>query len=117
MSEEIHWLLEVEILPGKLDEFESVARDLIASTQPEPGTVNYEWYFNADKTACHIYERYANNAALITHVNGFGKFAERFMQACRPTRFNVYGMINEEAKAHLADLHPVYFSVLGEISR
>jgi quinol monooxygenase YgiN len=117
MSDQIYWLLEADILPGQLANFESVARDLIASTQSEPGTLNYEWSLNADKTVGHIYERYENSQALITHVQGFGRFAERFMQACRPTRFQVYGKVSEEAKAHLADLHPVYFSELGGFSR
>ena len=81
MSENIHWLLEVAILPGKLEDFRSVVRDLIAATEPEPGTFDYEWYFNADNTACHIYERYRDSAALIKHVEGFHRFAERFMQA------------------------------------
>jgi quinol monooxygenase YgiN len=117
VSEEIYWLLEVDILPGQLANFESVARNLIASTKNETDTLNYEWTLNADKTVGHIYERYKNSAALVAHVQGFGKFAERFMQACRPTRFQVYGKPSEEAKAHLADLHPVYFSELGGFKR
>ena len=117
MSEEIYWVLEVAILPDQLENFRAVARDLIASTEPEPGTLNYEWTLSADETACHIYERYQNSDALVAHVRGFGSFAERFLQACRPTRFQVYGLPNEEAKAALADFHPVYFSPLGGFSR
>jgi quinol monooxygenase YgiN len=117
MSEEIYWLLEVEILPGELENFKTVARDLIASTKPEPGTLGYEWALSDDGTVCHIYERYRNSAALVAHVHSFGSCAERFLQACRPTRFHVYGTPNEDAKAALADFHPVYFSPLGGFSR
>ena len=46
MSEQISWLLEVEILPGKLEDFRAVARDLIANTQPESGTLDYEYHLS-----------------------------------------------------------------------
>ena len=117
MSEQIYWLLEVAIVPGQLDNFRAVARDLIAATEPEPGTLGYEWALSDDGTLCHIYERYKNPDALVAHVQGFGAFAERFMQACRPIRFHVYGTPTDEVKAALADLGPVYFSLLGGFSR
>jgi len=117
MSNQVYWLLEVAILPGKLDDFRAVARDLIASTEPEPGTLDYEWNLNEDHTICHIFERYRDSEAMIEHVEGFGRFAERFMKACRPTRFAVYGNPSDEAKAALGDLHPAYFQTLGGFSR
>jgi quinol monooxygenase YgiN len=117
MSDHISWLLEVEILPGKLDEFRAVARDLIANTEPEPATLDYEWHLSPDNKMAHLFERYADSAAMIAHVEGFGAFAARFLGACRVTRFSVYGKPSAEAKAALADLSPVYFSQLGGFSR
>jgi quinol monooxygenase YgiN len=117
MSNHVSWLLEVAILPGKLDDFRAVARDLIASTEPEPGTFDYEWNLNTDNTVCHIFERYRDSEAMIKHVEGFHRFAERFLKSCRPTRFDVYGNPSEAAKAMLADLNPTYFNTLGGFSR
>jgi quinol monooxygenase YgiN len=117
MSEQLSWLLEVAILPGRLADFRAVAKDLIANTQPEPGTLDYEWHLSPDNTTCHIFERYRDSAAMIQHVEGFGHFAARFLASCRPTRFSVYGDLSAEAKTVLADLGPVYFSGLGGFSR
>ena len=117
MSEQISWLLEVSIRPGKLDDFRAVARDLIANTQPEPGTLDYEWNLSPARTTCHIFERYQDSAAMLKHVEGFGNFAARFLASCQPTRFSVYGQPNAEAKAALADLGPVFFTELGGFSR
>ena len=117
MNAEISWLLEVEILPGQLENFRAVAGELIASTRTEPGTLAYEWHVNDVGTICHIYERYRDSAALVTHVQGFGRVADRFLQACRPTRFSVYGAPNAEAKAAVADFGPDYYSFLGGFSR
>ena len=117
MSTPISWLLEVAILPGQLENFKTVARDLIAVTEKEKGTLAYEWNLSADETACDIYERYQDSEAMIAHVESFGNFAERFLKACRPTRFHVYGAPSESAKAQLADLQPLYFNHLGGFSR
>jgi quinol monooxygenase YgiN len=118
MSDQIYWILEVAIQPGMLEDFRAVAKDLIASSESEPGTLGYEYYLNADNTACHIYERYKDSAAVATHVKSFARFAERFMQSCTPTRFHIYGTPSEEVKAALAELNPVYFSTpIGGFSR
>jgi quinol monooxygenase YgiN len=117
MSSEISWLLEVAIHPGQEGNFRGVANDLIASTKSEPGVLAYEWNLNEDGTVCHIYESYRDSAAIQSHHQSFATFAERFMQACRPTRFNVYGAPSDEVKAGLAGLNPVYFSLLGGFSR
>ncbi len=117
MSYEIRFVLVVAIQPGQLDNFRLVAHDLIAATQTEEGTLSYEYNLSEDNTACHIYERYVNSAALLTHIQSFGKFAERFLQTCRPVRLEVYGYPSEEARAVLADFKPTYFPHLAGFSR
>jgi quinol monooxygenase YgiN len=117
MGSEIYWFLEVAILPGQLENFRAVARDLVASTQSEPGTLQYEWNLNDDATGCHIFERYQNSESILVHLKSFGAYAERFMKACHPTRFHIYGTPSDEVKAALADLQPVYFLPLGGFNR
>lgn len=117
MSAQISWILQVAIHPGKLDAFRSVAEDLIARTRSEPTTLDYEWNLSEDETVCHIFERYASDEAVLTHVASFHDFAQRFMEACHPTRFHVYGTPGDAVKSALADLNPVYFAPLGGFSR
>ncbi len=117
MSDQISWVLELAILPGKLDDFRAVVGDLVASTRNEPGTLIYEYFLSADGTSCHIYERYKDSAAVIAHVQTFGRFAGKFMEAVRPTQFYVYGIPTDEARAVIADLGPVYLSQMDGFSR
>jgi quinol monooxygenase YgiN len=117
MSENISWILQVAIHPGKFDEFCAVAKDLIAATGSEPATLAYEWSLSRDRTICHIYERYRDSEAVAAHLQTFGPFAPRFMEACHPTRFHVYGTPTDAVKTALADLGPVYFTPLGGFSR
>ena len=76
-----------------------MARDLIAKTESEPGTLGYQWNLSEDKSICHIFERYQNAEAMLTHVQSFGAFATRFMEACHPTRFHIYGPANDSGKS------------------
>ena len=117
MSENISWILQVAIHPGKLNEFQAVAADLIAASRSEPGTLDYEWNLSEDSTICHIFERYQDSDALLKHIQSFGTYARRFMESCHPTRFHVYGIPSEAAKAALEELHPVYFLPIGGFSR
>lgn len=117
MSATISWVLQVAIQPGKLEAFRAVANDLIAKTKSEEGTLDYEWNLSDDQTVCHIFERYRNDDAVIAHVQSFGQFAQRFMEACHPTHFHVYGTPTPAVKAAIADLQPVYFTPLGGFSR
>ncbi len=117
MSNAVHWLLELNVKPGKLDDFLAVMGDMIASTEKESGTQIYEWFFNEDKSVCHIYERYADSAAVLTHIEGFGAFAERFMDAVDPTRFTVLGNPDAAAKEALAGLSPTFLGLEAGFAR
>ena len=106
MSDAISWVLELAIKDGQLDAFKALAQEMTEATQAdEPGTSHYEWFISEDGKAVHIYERYADSAALMVHLGNFGaKFAERFMASVDPTRFMVYGDASAEVRAALAGL-------------
>src|SRR5262245_13997901 len=100
--EEIFWNYEVEIYTGKNEEFVSLARDLMASMEDEPGTVEYRYSLNANGSMCHIYERYRDSDGLIAHADNFGRaFSERFTEACSPSRFSVYGAPDDRVRSIL----------------
>ena len=119
MSENVYWLLEVTIKPGELDNFKALMKEMVEATQAnEPNTLNYEWTISEDSQNCHIYERYADSAATMTHLGAFGeKFAERFMAAVDPTRIVVYGTPNNEVKEALSGFGPVFMAPFGGFAR
>ncbi len=119
MSDNVHWLLELNIKDGKLDDFKAVMNEMIEATRAnEPGTLNYEWFISEDGKSCHLYERYVDSAATMIHLGSFGeKFAERFLAALEPTRFMVYGNPNDEVRAALAGFGAVHMSQIGGFVR
>lgn len=116
---EISWVFELAINPGRFEDLKSLMADMVAATQKnEVGTLNYEWAISDDQQVCHVYERYRNSAAVLTHLKSFGtNFAARLMEAVTPTRLVVYGTPSAQVKAGLAGLGPVYFAPLGGFRR
>ena len=110
MNGNVYWMLELEVLPGRNADFRSLMSEMVRSTRErEPGTLNYEWNTSPDGTICHIYERYADSDAVMTHLESFGaNFAERFLATLKPIRLVVYGAPNQTVQDALAGFGPVY---------
>ena len=119
MGNVVQWMLELDIKKGKFDAFEALMKEMVAATQSdEPGALCYEWFVSDDKKICHIYERYADSAAVMKHLGNFGsKFAERFLDALAPTRLTVYGNPSEEARGALAGLNAAFMGQTSGFSR
>ena len=102
MSDVVSWVAEFSIKPGQLDSFKSLVGELVQSNREEADVLAYEFFLSEDNSSCHIYERYADSAAVVAHLGAFHeKFAERFMSAVSLTRFTVYGPASDEIKGVL----------------
>lgn len=119
MSSQVSWMLELEILPGRGDALRGLMTEMVNATKAnEPGTLDYEWSTNEDGKQCHIFERYVDSAATMTHLGAFGeRFAGRFLEILKPVRFIVYGSPNTAVREALAAFGPVYMQTLGGFSR
>jgi quinol monooxygenase YgiN len=119
MNNNVYWIVELAIKDGELDNFRSLMFEMVDATQAnEPDTLNYEWTISGDSKTIHIYERYADSAAALTHLGTFGqKYAVRFIAAVDQTRFVVYGNPNNEVKAALAGFGAVFMSLFGGFAR
>ena len=119
MNDQVSWILELEIQQGRVDDLRKLAAEMVAATEAnEPGTLAYEWSISADGKQCHIFERYADSAALLAHAATFGeRFAGRFLEMVKPVRFVVYGSPTAAARDAIADLQPVYMQPMSGFSR
>jgi len=119
MSSNISWLLALSVKEGQLENLKKLMGEMVDFVnQNEPDTSNYEWYFSDDEKTCHIYERYNDSAAVMTHLKGFGEnFAERFMGCLEPTGFTVYGNPGVDVKEGLAAFGPAYMSQANGFAR
>jgi len=119
MNRSVYWILELEVNKGREAEVKALMVEMVGATQAgEPGALSYEWSLSADGTQCHIFERYADSAAVMTHLGNFGqKFAARFLELLKPGRFVVYGAPDATVKGALAGFGPVYLESAAGFSR
>src|SRR3954454_11852252 len=98
MNNQVSWLLEGAVKPGKIDSFRTLMEEMVASTRAEPGALGYEWFVSDDDRAVHLYERYTDSSAALAHLGAFGaKFAGQFLDLADPTALAVLGTPSEEA--------------------
>ena len=119
MSENIFWVLELTVRDSDNDDMTRLMNDMVEATQAsESGALNYEWHLSDDRKTCRIYERYADAAAVMAHLEAFGdKFADRFMSVFEPRRFNVFGKADGAVRAALTGMGAEFNETVGGFVR
>jgi quinol monooxygenase YgiN len=119
MNNQVYWMLELDVQPGREQDFQALMGEMIAATKKdEPGALAYEWNTSEDGRKCHLFERYADSAATLQHLANFGeKFAARFLEVLSPTSFVVYGSPSQEVKDALAAFGAAYMQPVGGFTR
>ena len=119
MSTHVSWMLELEIQQEHESALQSLMEEMVEATKAnESGTLDYEWSISADGKSCHLFERYVDSAAALTHLGTFGeKYAGRFLEVFKLVRLVVYGSPSTAAQEALAGFNPVYMRPLGGFSR
>jgi len=105
MADHIGWIVEAKIADGKRDEFEAIAKEIVAEARKEVGTLGYQ-YFVSDDGDVLILERFADSAAADTHVDLWDRYAERWLAAAPATRMVHLGNVPEAVRARHAELAP-----------
>src|ERR1019366_7682710 len=62
--------VDLTIHEGRLDEFQGIARTMIAGSQNVPGTLGYDFFLSAERKRCHLIESYADAGAALAHFTG-----------------------------------------------
>jgi quinol monooxygenase YgiN len=116
MTNDIYWLLKLDLNPEKQSEFEALMAEMVAATLQESGAKTYEWHQSGN--AIHIYERYASSEDAMIHMQNFGaNFADRFMSLLTPVQLDVYGPAKDDLQAALSPVGAVFHSQIGGFDR
>jgi len=115
--DDVHWHITMTVNDGKSDAVKPLLDRMVAATQAnEPDALIYDYMGDGDQV--HIYERYADNAAAMTHMGNFGaNFAEEFLQTFSITSVTVYGPAGDDLKEGLAPFSPTYMPEISGFAR
>jgi len=117
MDGEICWQVELLIKPDQLESFRALTGEMIESTRRELGVLSYRRFISTDGTTVYIFERYADSAAALTHLQTFAKeFAERFLKLVERKSFVVFGDPTAELKAALDGYSATYAKPFGDFA-
>ncbi len=111
MSDEVSWLVELELRPGQRDNFLALTQEMVKVTRGEAGALIYERFISEDGEVIWIYERYADSTAAVAHLRRFAKqFGERFAGMVTRKRFTVFGSPSDELRSVLDGFGATYLA-------
>ncbi|MBY5944455.1 putative quinol monooxygenase [Photobacterium rosenbergii] len=116
MFENIGWIVEAKLKDGKRDEFEAIMKEIVAETQKEAGTLNYQYYISDDGDVM-VYERFQDVESAHIHVTNWDNFAERWVAAAEPTRMVHLGDLPDDLRSRHAALAPLWLKPFGGFAR
>lgn len=100
----------LKIREGKINEFKDLAAQcLIAVKEREPGTMQYDWFFNDDNTEYVVRERYTDSGAVFAHLGNIGELLGKILQVADMS-LEVFGNPSQELRAAIAAMNPKMYS-------
>jgi quinol monooxygenase YgiN len=102
---ELQGIARFRIHDGKLDEFKRLsaeAREIVRTK--DPGTLQYEIFFNDDESECVVLERFKDSEALIEHTANLGNLSEAILSIVSVVHGELLGEPSAEIRANLADM-------------
>ncbi len=104
-NETIFYTVEFNINEGKLDAFTTLAKECIEAVKSnEPDMKSYEWFFNAEKTACFVNEYHTNSESMLAHLEVVGPLLGKILEISKLARLDVFGNPNDKATEALKGL-------------
>jgi quinol monooxygenase YgiN len=118
-GQEVRFTVNFTIPEENLKRFKTIAREMIASTQAETGTLGYDWFYSPDGSRCRLIETYVNSDAVLAHMTGHAvrELVPQIAKFAEITGFEVYGDPGTEAGKILAGLGAELFAFDAGLSR
>jgi quinol monooxygenase YgiN len=101
---ELQSLVRFKFHEGKLEEFKrlsAVCMEIVRSK--DPGTLQYDTFFNEDESECIVLERFRDLDALLQHGANIGDELMEQIVATGECFGELLGSVPDEVRANLAD--------------
>ncbi len=100
---ELYGIARFKIHEGKLEEFKRLSAQAMEIVRTkDPGTLQYDSYFNDDQSECVVVERYRDSEAAIAHAENVSHLMEPILAAVSVVHGEILGEPTAELRAKLA---------------
>ena len=96
----IYWNVEARVKNKKHKEISDLIikmKDYVATEELQ--TLEYDFYFNEDKSKLYINECYSDNEAALEHLNNFNQFSDDFFKNIEILKVNMFGPVNDKIRS------------------
>ena len=101
---ELLGIARFKIHEGKLGEFKRLAAQAMEIVRTkEPGTLQYDTYFNDTQSECVVIERYRDSEAALEHAANLGDLSAAVLATVSVVHGEILGEPSAELRANLAD--------------
>tara|TARA_B110000003_G_scaffold238275_1_gene243776 strand:- start:149 stop:502 length:354 start_codon:yes stop_codon:yes gene_type:complete len=110
-SNYIYWNVEARIKNKRHKEISDLIikmKDYV--TKEESQTLEYDFYFNEDKSKLYINECYSNNKAALEHLNNFNQFSEDFFKNIEILKVNIFGPVNDKIQSIFSGQNTIFWN-------
>ena len=110
-SKYISWNVEAKIKNKKHKEILDLIKKMKDFVDNEESqTLQYDFYFNEDKTKLYINECYSNNESALKHLNNFNKFSDEFFKNIEILKVNMFGPVNNKIRSIFSNQNTIFWS-------
>ena len=104
---ELQGIVRFQFHDGDVEEFKRLSAQCMEIVRAkEPGTLQYDTFFNGDETECIVLERFRDSDALVQHGKNLAHLMEAIL-ATGSAHGELLGEPSAEIRAMLADGGPV----------
>lgn len=102
-SSELQSIVRFDFRGGDVEEFKLLSRECLEIVRSkDPGTLQYDTFFDADETACIVLERFRDEQSLIEHSENIGEERMAAIVATGSCSGELLGAMSEDLRARLA---------------
>jgi quinol monooxygenase YgiN len=100
---ELQGIARFKFHEGKLEEFKRLSAQAMEIVRTrDPGTLQYDTYFNDDQSECIVLERFRDSEALIQHAENLGDLVEAILETVSVVHGELLGEPSAELRTRLA---------------
>ena len=107
----IYWNVEARIKNKKHEEISNLIvkmKNYVATEESQ--TLEYDFYFNEDKSKLYINECYSNNEAAHEHLNNFNQFSDDFFKNIEILKVNIFGPVNDKIRSIFSGQNTIFWN-------